>query len=159
MSAQNKYRAKGAPQWLLARVNYRGKNCLPWPFTCHPKGYPMVGFEGRIQRAHRLMCRLAHGEPPTSKHQAAHLCGNARCINPQHLSWKTNAENQRDRRRHGTQEGGIGSRSRLTVKQIAEIQSLKGVMTLRRTADKFGVSMGCIEYWQKDNRSPIRPAR
>lgn len=74
--------------------------CLTWPFARFPNGYANLGGYSAI----REMCRVAHGEPPTPKHQAAHTCNNGAggCIHPQHLSWKTPRENQFDRIEHGT---------------------------------------------------------
>jgi hypothetical protein len=64
----------------------------------------MLGYLGDTLYAHRLMCQLAHGDPPTPDHIAAHSCGRGHegCVNPNHLSWKTYSENELDKRVHGT---------------------------------------------------------
>ena len=80
--------------WIKAHVGYQGDDCLPWPFSFDVRvGRGRVLYEGECEWAHRVMCRLAKGEPPTPKHQAAHNCGNGhrRCINPNRLEWKTNS--------------------------------------------------------------------
>lgn len=48
--------------------------------------------------AHRLMCCLIHGMPPTKGMVVRHLCPNqgGRCINPWHLEWSNTKENNRD---------------------------------------------------------------
>jgi hypothetical protein len=73
-------------------------------------GDPLAGYRPRPrdvtlpgqprEAAHRAMCRLIHGNPPTPKHQAAHSCGNGRrgCVHPGHLRWATDAENRAERR-------------------------------------------------------------
>lgn len=98
-----------ARQFLIDNVKYEGDSCLIWPFARNAKGYPDVkfkGFEGML--AHRVMCVLAHGEPPQDKMDAAHSCGNGQqgCVNPNHLSWKTRIENHQDKKQHGTQIWG-----------------------------------------------------
>jgi transposase len=139
--------------WLLAHVDYQGDECLPWPFSVDRRvGRGMVGYNGATYWAHRFMCELAHGKPPTPKHQAAHECGKGHygCVNPRHLKWKTNSENQLDRRRNGNMlRNRNGPRPTLTEAQIDEILSLKGKMTQVAIAKKFGVSLGCVQYWLK----------
>lgn len=147
--------------WLRVRVNHDGGECLFWPFGRDDKGYGQVTAFDRVRKAHRVMCELAHGIPPTPKHQASHTCGKGHlgCVNPKHLEWKTNSENQLDRRKHGTHLGSIGSRTRLTPDQITEIRSLKGVLSKVKLAEKFGVKRGCIDYWHRHDRQPLPPGQ
>ncbi len=102
------YREGQGPEWLRAHVSHDGDECLIWPFGRNSRGYGAVGFRGKRVGAHRAMCILAHGEPPTGTSHAAHSCGNGHlgCVNPNHLAWKSPAENQRDRLRHGTDVRG-----------------------------------------------------
>jgi len=140
-------------KWLTDHVGYRGNDCLPWPFCRDGRvGRGQLGYRGRNWWAHRLMCVLAHGEPPTPKHQAAHTCGKGHfgCVNPRHLSWKTNSENQLDRAKNGNAlRNPHGPRGALTPAQQAEIVALKGKMPQTAIAAKFGVSLGCVQYWMK----------
>lgn len=142
-----------AQQWLVDHVNYQGDACLPWPFAKDNRvGRGSLGYNGRGWWAHRLMCVLAHGEPPTPKHQAAHNCGKGHfgCVNPKHLEWKTNSQNQLDRAKNGNAlRNNHGNKSALTHEQQAEIVALRGRMTQVSIAAKFGVSLGCVQYWQK----------
>jgi hypothetical protein len=139
--------------WLKALLDYQGDDCKPWPFCTDARiGRGRVGYNGKRYWAHRLMCLLAHGEPPTPKHQAAHECGKGHygCCNPRHLKWKTNSENQLDRRRNGNMlRNRNGNKPTLTEVQISELISLKGKMTQMGMAAKFGVSLGCVQYWLK----------
>ncbi len=139
--------------WLKARVNYQGDDCLPWPFCTDDRiGRGRIAYNGRHYWAHRLMCEMAHGPPPTPKHQAAHECGKGHygCCNPRHLSWKTNSENQLDRRKTGNMlRNRNGNKTVLTEAQIAEIISLKGKISQVAIGAKFGVSLGCVQYWLK----------
>lgn len=91
-------RAAGAGEpskFILAHVDYKGTDCLPWPFGRTRRGYGQLAHEGKQWRAHRLMCVLAHGQPPFEKAEATHSCHNGHegCVNPNHLRWKTHQEN------------------------------------------------------------------
>lgn len=148
-----KYGKGQAYQWLLDHVAYAGDTCLPWPFSKDNRvGRGRLGHKGRNYWAHRLMCELAHGAPPTPKHQAAHKCGKGHysCVNPRHLEWKTNSENQIDRRRNGNMlRNPNGQRGNLSPAQKIQIRDLKGKFTQMQIAAKFGVSLGCVQYWHK----------
>lgn len=118
-----------AIQWIRDHQDYAGDDCLPWPFY-RLHGYGVLGYLGKRYYAHRFMCSLIHGDPPTPEHQAAHSCGNGHlgCVTPGHLSWKTQSENQLDCRQHGTAtKTHEGNKGRITRKQAAEIRALKGV--------------------------------
>lgn len=158
----NKGKGK-AYMWLMAHVSYEGDACLPWPFARLPEGYGQFGRLGRSYIAHRFMCRMAHGEPPTPQHQAAHDCGKGHegCINPRHLSWKTPHENLMDCApavRRG--RNPFGRRTPKPPEQIAEMLALKGVMSQRNIGKKFGIPHSTVHYWltQKARREARRAA-
>ena len=48
----------------------------------------------------RVVCEEVNGPPPTSKHEASHLCENGKggCVNGSHLTWETSAENHARRK-------------------------------------------------------------
>lgn len=142
-----------ALRWLIDHVGYKGDDCLPWPFNVDKRvGRGRLLAYGKHWWAHRLMCQMAHGLPPTPKHQAAHECGKGHygCCNPRHLRWKTNSENQLDRRRNGNMlRNRGGQRGHISLAQANEIVALKGKMTQVAIAAKFGVSLGCVQYWHK----------
>jgi HNH endonuclease len=98
-------------------------------------GYGLVHFVF----AHRLMCELAHGKPPTRKHRAAHSCWVPHCVNPRHLSWKTNSEIQRERYRRRPKDRHRGQRRKLTAEQVAKIRALEPSHTQRELSGIFGV--------------------
>ncbi len=132
-------------EWVLSHVTYSIDKCLTWPFHRHTKGYPgrLYAADGRKMFAHRLMCELAHGQPPTPKHEAAHSCGKGclGCINPNHLSWKLHKENMNDRLIHGTHNrGSRNGHSIVNECEVLEIRSLKGKMSNQVIANKFGLS-------------------
>jgi len=137
-------KGKGATiAWLRAHANHSADDCLKWPFSGDSRGYGQLGYLGKQHKAHRIMCELAHGEPPTPEHQAAHSCGNGHllCVNPMHLSWKTPKANMADCVAHGTARFDRGrKRIKLTVEQVREIIASKGVKSQQELAAMFGVS-------------------
>lgn len=116
-------------QWLQRHANYQGDDCLVWPFSHAPHGRGIVAFEGCNRSAPGAMARLAHGEPPGPDHQAAHTCGNGHkgCINPRHLRWATQAENEQDKRAHGTlRKGADINTCKLSEDDVREIRHRLG---------------------------------
>lgn len=89
-------------------VPFRGVKCLIWPYGKYPNGYGQIGVGGGTKVVSRLVCELAHGLPPTPKHEAAHSCANGHsgCVNPRHLRWATSKENKADVIAH--RAAGIG---------------------------------------------------
>jgi HNH endonuclease len=73
-------------------LSWETLECLIWPFS-HRDGRGYINEEP----VSRFVCKLAHGSPPTDKHDAAHNCGNERCVNPHHLRWATRKENMAGR--------------------------------------------------------------
>jgi len=125
-------------------LEYRGDDCLIWPYK-NSKGYASFYYEGKNVIIHRFLCEKMYGPPPTKKHEAAHNCGNNRCVNPRHIRWATPKENQADRVIHGTHSRGIcNGRAKLTEEEVLYIRSKKGKITCRKLADKFGLSSGQI---------------
>lgn len=163
-------------QWLRDHVGYDADYCLVWPFYRNPNGYGQMGYLGEPYYAHRMMCTLAHGEPPTPQHEAAHSCGNGHggCCNPKHLSWKTISENLLDCAAHGTQARSFhGSKGRLTEEQVEGIRALRGKKTQMEIADIFGVSAPTVrdiflgrshakpskvKHWTEEEDNKIREA-
>lgn len=140
---------RGEPATYLATVvlPYTGGECLIWPYSRMKNGYANHTHEGRTVVLSRLVCSLVHGAPPTRGHEAAHSCGNGHlgCVNPQHLCWKSHAENEADKLIHGTRlRGERTSWAKLTESAVREIRSLKGVMPQTEIASRFGVSKGAV---------------
>jgi hypothetical protein len=117
--------------WLQEHIGFSGDECLIWPMSRDDKGYGQLGYLGGVYKAHRLMCILAHGEPPTQTHAAAHECGNGHlgCVNPNHLEWKTPSANTMDAVRHGRYGHGVGWKGKLTARSVSEIKALAGRLT------------------------------
>lgn len=136
-------------EWLESHVdNVEVGDCIPWPFAKGSSGYGHMVYQGIETSAHRVMCEMKHGAPPSPDYEAAHSCNNRVCCNPNHLRWATKSENAADRIMHGTQ--AIGERNpaaRVTADQVQEIRALRGKMSLQEIAAMFGITksnVSCI---------------
>lgn len=128
-------------QWLLDHVDHDSEGCLIWPFARGRDGRGRL--TGSISpQAHRAMCILVHGEPPSPIHEAAHSCGKGHegCVHPRHLRWATPSENAADKWIHGTETHGEACpMAKLTEAQVMAIRSLQGTATQREIGERFGV--------------------
>lgn len=90
-------------------VNWES-GCWDWNGPKDPKGYGRCGFKGRGYLPHRLS-KYLYGEMTwtelhTREVQILHECDNPACINPEHLSLGSNADNQMDKMKKGRQARG-----------------------------------------------------
>lgn len=139
---------KGEPlEWLCTHVSHEGDDCLTWPYATGSDGAGVVTYDGRQQSAAAVMCFLAHGEPPTPLHEAAHNCGKGHeaCINPGHLRWATRSENHADKHIHGT--ALCGERhpwARITEDDVRFMRTMKGRMPVPEMARQFGIGTSAV---------------
>jgi formylmethanofuran dehydrogenase subunit E len=68
--------------------------CWNWTGTLSAGKYGSIYYEGRMQKAHRVMWRVRRGEILEGM-DLDHLCRNTRCVNPAHLEPVTRSENLR----------------------------------------------------------------
>lgn len=140
-------RVSKAWKFLHDHTEHHEDACLIWPFARKKNGYGTVPKDRRPAVASREMCRLAHGEPPTQKHEAAHSCGNGHlgCVNPKHLSWKTHVENAADMIEHGTRQMGQDNpSSKITEDDVRHIRQLYVTMSCAEIGGIFGLSASNI---------------
>lgn len=130
-------------EWIAAHVSHEEEECLSWPFKVYPDGRGQTHWNGKTARAHRVMCELRHGAPPTSKHEAAHSCGNGHlgCVNPKHLRWATRQENVDDMLVHGTRVRGEKTHwAILTEQKVRDIREMATVLPVTLIAHEYGIT-------------------
>jgi hypothetical protein len=151
-------------QFLKDLVGHHGDECVIWPFARNEYGYGTVKFGAKIRKAHRVMCILAHGEPPEERYNAAHSCGNGKhgCVNPRHLSWKTPSENALDTVRDGRARKAGRPFAKLTQEQVSRIRRIGYTVSRHELAKSFGVGPETIrrilngEAWKDQKGDPTR---
>lgn len=143
---------KGSSEaFLRAHVDHKGQDCLLWPFRRIASGYGLAVIGGVQKHASRWMCELVHGAPPFLRAEAAHACGNAGCVNPEHLRWATGKQNCADKLLHGTHNRGERSgKAKLTAEDVAAIRAAPA--DLRALMARYGVSKGCISKVRSGQR-------
>lgn len=120
----------------------------------HQRGYlaySLVSPQGAKDiLAHRLVAMTWIGNSPSDDHEVAHADGSRTNNYWRNLRWATPAENQADRKAHGTYVDGERAYSaRLSDKQVMAIRSeyqaegrryVGGSVTMTDLAEKHGVS-------------------
>lgn len=88
--------------WLNLFRDYDGDECLLFPLRTASSPRGKVTYNFKCMEAHRAMCLMVHKLPPKDKPMALHRCGNGHlgCVNPKHLYWGDQSDNNRDAHRH-----------------------------------------------------------
>jgi hypothetical protein len=139
---------RGEPERFYREVvlPYRGDDCLLWPYSLTVAGYGQLrSTKGRTQLVSRRVCEDTHGAAPSPHHEAAHSCGRGQfaCVAPNHVSWKTPAENTADKIAHGTYHfGEKHGLSKLTESQVLQIRCSQGKQT--EIAGRFGITQQTV---------------
>jgi hypothetical protein len=102
--------------------------CWLWLGYCNTDGYGRFRVGGKMRPAHRISLELHLGRPLAPGMVAAHaphsICGHRNCVNPQHISEKTKAENNADTIADGTSNRGTRHGiSKLTEAEVLAIRA------------------------------------
>jgi len=154
---ETNYNKIGYPEYLINRfwskINiietwYEKPNeCWEWKLDCDNDGYGKFfnSILGRPTGAHRFSYELFYGQIPNGL-VICHECDNPPCINPIHLSAKTQQQNINDAiNKNRNVKGSKVGNSKLTEQDIEDIINLK--YNSRKTIVKtFGISQIEIDY-------------
>lgn len=88
-----------------AKVWVQGDGCWEWAAARINTGYGVINVGGRVLLAHRVSHELFIGPVPAGA-EVRHSCDNPPCVNPQHLSLGSHADNMRDMAERGRARGG-----------------------------------------------------
>lgn len=98
-------------------------------------GYTTVRIDGRSHGVHRVLCAFAHNLPLSDDWVTRHTCGNARCINVNHIVPGTHADNMRDKVHHGRS-------GKLSDDQVRAIRKDRRAATV--IADEYNISWSMV---------------
>lgn len=136
---KNKYPQRGALSAFIEESLLRETDeCIEWPFG-RARNYAYC--DGKL--VSHTVCEKAHGPRPSADHEVAHSCRNPPCINKRHLRWATHAENEEDKKAHGTyQYGENNPGAKLTEGDVHNIRKVlaAGEMSCHALGQVFGVS-------------------
>jgi hypothetical protein len=133
---------------FLAKVAEPDENgCTLWTGCTDRGGYGRFRHLGRrVVRAHRYAAGMLDWPREI---QTRHTCHVRACVNPEHLTFGSSADNMRDRDeagRQAQQKGVDNGNAKLTEEQVIEIRRryADGGVTQQELGDEFGVARRTI---------------
>lgn len=142
MTSEARFFAKTAP----------GENgCIVWTGCRHENGYGLVKRDGKHWLAHRLSWTFRHGEIPDGKN-VLHRCDNPPCVNIEHLFLGSQQDNVTDMHNKGravAPSGADSGQAKLTEDEVIAIRQLRGRVTQRELAKRYGISQAHVSAIQR----------
>jgi hypothetical protein len=124
--------------------SYHCGHCIVTDLPFDPRdNRPLTTLHGRKETVARVLCAIKHDKRLWAAHEwhARHLCGNAACVNPNHLAPGTQVENEADKLRHGTRVRGEKSgRSTLIEQQVRWLIDTADTVPTADAAERVGCS-------------------
>lgn len=128
----HEHRRKG-PAWLVDPAS----GCWNWQGGKDEKGYALDTDNGRTRRVHITHYEAKHGPVPDG-FELDHICRNRGCVNPDHVEPVTHTVNMRR-----------SLVAKLTEADVQTIRALRGTMTQRAIATRYGVTDSAISAIMK----------
>ena len=128
-----------------SKVDKKGEDeCWNWLTGLFDDGYGAFKLNGKTVKAHRCSLVLAHAVPPLNKTWALHTClTNPKCVNPNHLYYGDQPDNERDKVKDGTHaRGEIQGTSKITEIKVREIREkyIPRKYTYKKLAKEYEMS-------------------
>lgn len=129
-SAEDRFMAKVSPE--------PNSGCWLWTGGVASNGYGMFWFNGKVDTAPRQSYRMFCGEIVDDLH-IMHKCDVKLCVNPDHLSLGTNAENTFDKQKKGR------AAKKLTPAEVLKMRSM-ATLSKRKLAKEFDVDRRMVQF-------------
>jgi hypothetical protein len=118
-------------------------SCWIWTACCNKNGYGQIKINCKRYLSHRISWFLAGNTIPEG-HLIRHKCRNRNCVNPEHLETGTQADNEADKIRDGTDcRGEKCYNAKLTSTQVLDIRARAEGKHIE-LAKEYGVSRPTI---------------
>lgn len=140
----------GTVEELLKNKCKRKGSCLIFQGSKYRDGYGRQYWNGKLDRAHRVVYSEMYGEIPEGM-VVRHTCNNPSCCEPSHLKLGTHKDNAADMIAAGHNVGGRKKgRKNLTREQISAIENDTG--NKFEVAIRHNVSVSTVQRIRRNNR-------
>lgn len=132
-----------------SKVEVKDSGFHEWTGARRTNGYG-VHSVGGMKQAHRWVWEYVYGAVPAGK-LIMHSCDNRLCVNIEHLSLGTPAENSKDMAEKKRSTYGERNRhAKLTAEKVVAIRSLKGSLPAREAAKRYKCCVQTIRLiWRR----------